>query len=168
MRIITIVVMLGFWAVLPETAMAENKPPIHHLKLKKVESVKLGKVAAVSGQTNKQGVRLALYDTKSDQPLQVTLVSLDRGKQLTLGIYRSSWSKPKKVIRTGTDGSVSHRYRSGGHTAFIVTGPKGARYQLVLWAGPAVDPTPRNAIGSMKAYEKKYGPQPKLGPVKGP
>ncbi len=166
MRIITIVVMLGFWAVLPETAMAENKPPIHHLKLKKVESVKLGKVAAVSGQTNKQGVRLALYDTKSDQPLQVTLVSLDRGKQLTLGIYRRSWSKPKMVVKTGKDGSVTYRYRSGRHTGFIVTGPKGAQYQLVLWVGPAAASAPKNAISSMKAYEKKFGPQPKLGPVK--
>jgi len=165
MRITTILVLLGLWAVVPVTAMAQQKPPVHRLKLKKVKSVKLGKVAAVAGQTNMQGVRLVLFNTKSNQPLQVTLVSLDNSKQLTLGIYRKTWSKPKKVIKTGKDGSISHRYRSGTNTGFIVTGPKGARFQLLLWVGPAVDPLPKNAIGSMKAYEKKFGPQPKLGPV---
>lgn len=165
MRIITIIVMLGFWAVLPEVAMAEKKPPAHELKLAKVESVKLGMVAAVAGLTDKQGVRLILRGIKSTQPLQVTLVSVDKGKQLTLGIYRSNWDKPKKVLKTDKDGSVTLRYRSGKHTGFIVTGPKGAPYQLVLWVGPAVKPLPKNAIGSMKAYEKKFGPQPKMNPV---
>lgn len=166
MRIFAIVVMLGLWAVLPQTAVAEEKPPIYRLKLKKVASVKLGMVAAVAGRTNARGVRLALYGTKPNQPLQVTLVSVDGGKQLTMGIYRRSWSKPKKLVKTGKDGSVTHRYRSGRHTGFLVSGPEGARYQLVLWVGPAGAAVPKNAISSMKAYEKKFGPQPKLGPVK--
>jgi hypothetical protein len=155
-----ILTIASLWALSSAPALAQDEAPVHHLKLKKVESVKYGRVAAVAGEASMQGVRLLLGDTKANQPLQVTLISLNKETPLKLGIYRGNWDKPKKMLTTGKDGAVSHRYRSGKHTAFIVSGPDDAKFQLVLWVGPEVEPLPKNAITSMKEYEKKFGPQP--------
>lgn len=155
-----ILTIASLWALPTAPALAQDEVPVHHLKLKKVESVKYGQVAAVAGEASEKGVRLLLNDTKANQPLQVMLVSLNKEVPLKLGIYRDNWDKAKKMLTTDEAGAVSHRYRSGKHTAFIVSGPDNAKFQLVLWVGPAVEPLPKNAITSMKEYEKKFGPQP--------
>ncbi len=147
--VIVPVAVLMFLVVAPTAQAQPNKPKVYKLTPKKVRSVRFGKVAAMAGRTKRQGLRFILRGTKANQPLQATLVSLNRRKQLRLDIHRTTWDKPKKSLRTNRKGVATHRFRSSKYAGFIVRGPVGARFQLVVWVGPVVKGLPPSALKPM-------------------
>lgn len=109
----------------------------------------VGKFTVLGGNTSPEGVHFSLPDTTINNPVVITLVSLDPEKELMLKAFKD---QPPQALFTGiTDvkGMAVCKYRSGEKMSFQVTGEAGVGYQLSAWVGPEILLPPPLPVVSM-------------------
>lgn len=101
--------------------------------------VKAGKLSVVGGQTNEQGVRFVINNLDIMQPIAITLASAEAGSKLKLAVYKESPGQPLVAKETDGAGAASANFRTADSVQLMVSGPAGAKYQLMTWVGPRVE-----------------------------
>lgn len=147
---IALTLVLGLGSATSAAHAQPHSPKKYLLKPTSQRGVRYGKVAAMSGRVTRGGVRFILRGTKANQPLQATLISLQRRRKLRLDIHRTTWNTPKATLHTNRRGIATRRFRSSKHAGFIVRGPIGARFQLLVWVGPEVKQVAPTALTPMR------------------
>lgn len=105
--------------------------------------VKAGKLSVVGGQTNEAGVRFVINNLDILQPMEIVLAAEDAAKPLTLLVYKDAPEHALLKKATDAGGTVVAKFRTGESVHLLVSGPAGAKYQLMTWQGPRVEvPTP--------------------------
>ncbi|HSE47961.1 MAG TPA: hypothetical protein VLA96_02005, partial [Terriglobales bacterium] len=133
---------IAVWVLLLATvAVAQNRR--WEIEPKADERVRAGKLSIVGGMTNEQGVRFVIDQIDIMQPIAITLASEDAAKKLKLAIYKDSPEHALFAKETEANGAVTAKFRTAESVQLQVSGPAGAKYQLMTWVGPTVVvPTP--------------------------
>jgi hypothetical protein len=105
--------------------------------------VRAGKLSVVGGQTNEAGVRFVINHIDILQPMEIVLATEDAAKPLTLQVYKDAPEHALLKKATDAGGTVVAKFRTDESVHLMVSGPAGAKYQLMTWQGPRVEvPTP--------------------------
>jgi hypothetical protein len=100
--------------------------------------LKAGKLSVVDGVTNEEGVRFVINNLDIMQPVSITLATEDAAKKLKLAVYKESPQQALVSKETDASGGATAKFRTAESVQLLVSGPAGAKYQLMTWVGPVV------------------------------
>jgi hypothetical protein len=151
----TVPILILIFLFLFGSGTAVIAEPLWELNLKEDPEIKHGKIAAVAGKTNPQGVRFIIKNLSVDQPIQVTLTAKEKDDVLQLQVFKGEWSQAALEGSTKGTGEVTFMFRSGDHAAFKVTGAENKKYQMFVWVGTEIKIKPSPVFEPMDEFLKK-------------
>lgn len=136
----------------PDTAATDTELP--RLELKQAPDAGDGKLAAIEGEADQEGLRIALPDLSVLQPVEVRLAATDPSRPLRLEITKFGYDGVLKSATTDADGLAVLRFRSqmGVNLGIKAVGAE-APFQLVAWVGDELEAVPRNVFKPMSAQQ---------------
>jgi hypothetical protein len=132
-------------------------PDIYKLELKSMPEIKNGKIAIVEGLVDTAGRKLAVSDLSVMQPVQVTLLAVQKADDLRLELSKFVLGNdPAKSGSTKGNAYCSFPFRTQGDLQIKITSPEGPRlFRLMVWAGDEVMPPVPAPFISMETYAKR-------------
>lgn len=144
--------------MLQPAANAQSGPPgqqdekIPTLELAMDPALGSARFGAIQGEVDASGVRLAVGGLSILQPVLVSLISQDPGRDLKLSIYKSGWSAARRAGSTGKDGAVQFQFRTEGGMNILLEGPsQPAPFILAVVAGDEIRPPMKDVFTSAAA-----------------
>jgi hypothetical protein len=138
----------------PDTAAADSELP--KLELKQAPDAGDGKLAAIEGEADQEGLRIALPDLSVLQPVEVRLATGDPSRPLHLEITKFGYDGVLKSATTDADGLAVLRFRTQmGVNLGIKAVDAEAPFQLVAWVGDELEAVPQNVFKPMSAKQEE-------------
>lgn len=119
------------------TKKTAREPQATPLEFKKIERVKNGKFAYVTGTSAADGTRYVASNLIVTQPIIVTLKADNPKDKIRLLVTKSEWNKADREASTGADGRVQVKFRTQGDFGLVVSG-SGKPYRMAVWVGDEV------------------------------
>lgn len=118
-----------------------DQPQVPILKLVADRAVPNGKVAAIAGTVDGEGVRFAIASLSILQPVVIALFAGSPADDVKLTLFKKGWKEPRQAGSTGTDGQVVFNFRTEGGVNILVQSSGPVRpFYLVAWAGDEIRP----------------------------
>jgi len=141
-----------------------NQPQVPMLKLVAHPGITNGKVAAIKGTVNGEGLRFAIASLSILQPVVITLLARDPSDDLKLTLFKKDWKEPRRAGSTGANGSVSFSFRTEGGMHVLVQSSGPLRpFTLVGWAGEEIRPSSMKPVIVTPAQFKGDAPPSRDG-----
>ena len=119
-----------------------NQPQVPVLKLAAHPGITNGKVAAIKGMIDGDGLRFAVASLSILQPVVITLLARDPADNLKLTLFKKDWKEPRRAGSTGSGGLVAFDFRTEGGVNILVQSSGPVRpFCLVAWAGEEIRPS---------------------------
>jgi hypothetical protein len=126
----------------PSSPVAQGAPPtpgaeesVPQLELAPDPSVSSGQIAAVQGTVGAEGVRYTVASLSILQPVVVMLYAAEETDDLTLSLFKSNWTEPRRRVDAWI-GVAEFTVRTEGGLRIDVRGSSAPKpYALVVWAG---------------------------------
>jgi hypothetical protein len=131
------IALLPFGDSAAATKKAAKEPQATPLEFKKIERVKNGKFAYVTGTSVADGTRFVASNLLVTQPVTVTLKADNPKDKIRLLVTKSAWNKADREASTGADGRVQVKFRTQGDFGLVVSGA-GKPYRMAVWVGDEV------------------------------
>jgi hypothetical protein len=157
--------IIGAGAILlafPSSPVAQEAPPtpgadesVPQLELAADPSVSSGQIAAVQGTVGAEGVRYTVASLSILQPVVVMLYAAEESDDLTLSLFKSNWTEPRRSASTRGSGVAEFTIRTEGGLRIEVRGSSQPKpYALVVWAGDEMRRPMRDVLVTYDEFKK--------------
>ena len=118
-------------------------------------SVSSGQIAAVQGTVGAQGVRYTVPSLSILQPIVLMLYAVDESDDLTLSLFKSNWTEPRRTASTRGSGVAEFTFRTEGGVRIEVRGTSEPKpFALVVWAGEEMRPPMRDVLVTYDEFKR--------------
>jgi hypothetical protein len=146
-------------ALLPARASAQGaKIPVYRLDVRKVEDIPNGKAALVAGEAGPTPHRFFVENLHMLIPVSVTLRATNREDRVNLKIHKGNWDTALREDSTADGRAVNFKFRTHGEFQVSVESPTpGAKYKMVVWLGPDIQPRSEPIIVPTSQFDSRSG-----------
>jgi hypothetical protein len=153
-------VVLGLSAIV--TAQEAPTPPAQDPSIPKLElasdpMIEKGQVAAVKGTVSADGVRYTVGSLSILQPVSVMLFAGNESDDITLSVFKTGWTEPRRTGSTRGTGKVQFVFRTQGGLNLLIRGAaQPTPFALIVWAGDELHPPMSDVVVSYDDFRKSH------------
>jgi hypothetical protein len=140
-----------------QTPEAQNdEASVPKLDLVEDASIAGGKVAAVQGTVDTEGLRYTVGSLSVLQPVVVTLLARDDADDLTLSVFKGDWKGVRRTASTRGHGIAQLEFRTeGGMNLLVQSAAAATPFALLVWAGDELHPAMPAVLVSPEEFRKR-------------
>lgn len=137
-------VLLALVAPLPAQEDAADVPA---LEFRRIPDVPGGRIAAIAGDVDAEGLRFSVPDLSVLQPVDIRLLATDPSRPARLEITKFGFDGVLRESVTGADGLAGESFRTQlGVTVRVSAVGTPASFQLLAFVGDEREAVPRNVL----------------------
>ena len=143
---------------------AMEEPKSYLIKVKKVSSVKDGKIAYLQGTATKKGDNLKLTGLSVDQEVRVVLLSDKPNKKVAMELRKFHWATPNRKGTTDNKGYYIERFHTEGEFYIrIYPLEEDTPIHLFIWVGEHNPPSMKPVLISKGSQKKTISQDKRSG-----
>jgi hypothetical protein len=137
-------VLVALVAPLPAQEDASDVPA---LEFRRIPDVPGGRLAAIAGDVDAEGLRFSVPDLSVLQPVDIQLLATDPARPARLEITKFGFDGVLRESVTGADGLTGESFRTQmGVTVRVSALEAPASFQLLAFVGDELEAVPRNVL----------------------
>lgn len=135
-----------------QTPQGPQDTAVTELQLRKEPEFATGQVALVQGTTAANALRFRLNNLSVLQPVIASVLARETNDELQISLLKPGRESPKLSASTRGEGSATLSTRTQGGLDFLIEGPAGTPFALMVWVSDELTPRLAGVIVRPEEY----------------